>query len=105
MFDKGNKCKVVFIICFLDVCSEMDVYMKFKVEFLNEEGLWSFFCEKVGEVNIMELYIKFYVKEIVKKCGGLFFAFIIVGRVMVNRKTEEEWKYVIEVFNSVLLEF
>ena len=103
--DSRNKSKVVLTARSEDVCSYMDANKKLKVDFLNEENTWSLFCQKLGGVEILSSDLKPYAEEIVKKCGGLPLALITVGRAMAYRKSEEEWKYALEVLNNAPSEF
>ncbi|KAE8714100.1 Lycopene beta/epsilon cyclase protein [Hibiscus syriacus] len=99
--DEENKCKLIFIMRSMDVCSDMDAHKKLKVELLTDDKSWQLFCEKVGRMKILEApAIRTYAETIVQKCGGLPLALITVGRAMANKETEEEWKYVIELLNK-----
>ncbi|KAK9715715.1 hypothetical protein RND81_06G184700 [Saponaria officinalis] len=103
--DAENKCKVVFTTRSTDVCCDMDASKTLKVEFLSEEDSWRLFIDKAGDTNILNPNIQMYKQAIVKKCGGLPLALVTAGRAMANRKTEEEWKYSLEVLNNAPSEF
>lgn len=90
--NRENKCKVILTSRSMDVCSDMDVHSKLKVEFLREKESWQLFAEKVRRHDILNSQpIKSHAEAIVKKCSGLPLALITIGKAMANKETEEEW--------------
>ncbi|KAG8376180.1 hypothetical protein BUALT_Bualt09G0036400 [Buddleja alternifolia] len=99
--NKENGSKVIFTTRLLEVCSYMDADYKLKVEFMPEKESWKLFYEKVGGSEILHSpQILTHAKTIVRKCGGLPLALVTMGRAMANKKTEEEWRYAIEVLHK-----
>ncbi|KAK4396895.1 Disease resistance protein RPS2 [Sesamum angolense] len=96
-----NRSKVVFTTRSLEVCSFMDADYKLKVEFLNEKESWKLFQQKAGGSEILNSpLISAHAHIIVRKCGGLPLALVTIGRAMASKKTEEEWRYAVEVLNK-----
>ncbi|XP_057766492.1 disease resistance protein RPS2 [Salvia miltiorrhiza] len=99
---KLNRSKVVFTARSMEVCSDMDADCKLKVEFLNERESWELFQQKVGaaaEIVNSPLILP-QAKAMVRKCGGLPLALVTTGRAMANKKSEEEWRYAVEILHT-----
>ncbi|XP_047941576.1 disease resistance protein RPS2 [Salvia hispanica] len=99
---KDNGSKVVFTTRSMEVCSDMDADCKLKVEFLNEEESWELFQQKVGESAeiVNSPMILPHAKSMVRKCGGLPLALVTTGRAMANKKSEQEWRYAVEILHK-----
>ncbi|KAL6335135.1 hypothetical protein AAG906_027195 [Vitis piasezkii] len=89
-----TKSKAVLTTRSEQVCNEMEVHKRTRVECLNPDEAFSLFRNKVGE-NVLNshLNIKRLAKIVVKECKGLPLAFIIIGLSMASRKTPREWDY------------
>lgn len=97
--NKENGSKVVFTTRSMEVCSDMDADYKLKVEFLNEEESWKLFLQK-ADAKILDSPLLPHAKTIVRKCGGLPLALVTMGRAMANKRSEEEWRYAIEILHK-----
>ena len=88
-----TKSKAVLTTRSKQVCNEMEVHKRTRVECLNPDEAFSLFRNKVGE-NVLNshLNIKRLAKIVVKECKGLPLALIIIGLSMANRKTPREWE-------------
>ncbi|KAH6779107.1 hypothetical protein C2S52_010344 [Perilla frutescens var. hirtella] len=99
--NKENGSKVVFTTRSMEVCSDMDADCKLKVEFLDEKESWELFQQKVGAAEMLNSpLITPHAKTIVRKCGGLPLALVTMGQAMANKKSEEEWRYAIEILHK-----
>ncbi|RWR71982.1 putative disease resistance protein [Cinnamomum micranthum f. kanehirae] len=78
ILNQDNGCKVLLTTRDLDVCRQMQTDLEIQMEKLSEEEAWSLFNEKVGDVA-MSPRIEPIARDIVKKCGGLPLAIIVIG--------------------------
>ncbi|XP_034696472.1 disease resistance protein RFL1-like [Vitis riparia] len=96
-----TKSKVVLTTRSEQVCNEMEVHKRMRVECLTQDEAFSLFCDKVGE-NILNSHpdIKRLAKTVVDECKGLPLALIVIGRSMASRKTPREWEQAIQMLKS-----
>ncbi|XP_034696451.1 probable disease resistance protein At5g43730 [Vitis riparia] len=96
-----TKSKVVLTTRSEQVCNEMKVHKRMRVECLTQDEAFSLFCDKVGE-NILNSHpdIKRLAKTVVDECKGLPLALIVIGRSMASRKTPREWEQAIQMLKS-----
>lgn len=79
--EHGNK--IVFTTRSLEVCGQMEVQKRIKVECLDADQAWELFEKKDGkEVLDSHHYIPDLAQQVVKECGGLPLALITIGRAM-----------------------
>ncbi|XP_057486204.1 disease resistance protein RFL1-like isoform X2 [Actinidia eriantha] len=86
-----NGCKVVLTTRKLEVCRKMETDDEIKVESLPEKEAWEMFNLKVGNVAESPT-IRQHAEEIVKKCGGLPLALMVVGGALRKRTNENSWR-------------
>lgn len=99
--NKVNGSKVMFTTRDMEVCSDMDADYKLKVEFLDERKSWELFEQKVGASEVVKSpLILPHAEAMVRKCGGLPLALVTTGRAMANKKSEEEWRYAVEILHK-----
>lgn len=98
--NKENGSKLVFTTRSKEVCSDMDANYKLKVEFLNEEESWKLFLQKAdAKLLDSDSPLLPHARTIVRKCGGLPLALVTMGRAMANKKSEEEWRYAVDILH------
>ncbi|RWR71981.1 putative disease resistance protein [Cinnamomum micranthum f. kanehirae] len=78
ILNQDNGCKVLLATRDLGVCQQMETDVEIQMEKLSTEEAWSLFNEKAGDVA-MSPCIKPIARDIVKKCGGLPLAIIVIG--------------------------
>ncbi|XP_072970555.1 putative disease resistance protein At4g10780 [Typha angustifolia] len=101
----GFKRKVVLTTRSTNVCGQMEVRKKIKVECLNDRDAWSLFLEKVGEETInSHPSIQSLAKDVVNELEGLPLAIITIGRAMYEKKDPREWKYAIDLLKKSRLD-
>ncbi|KAK1298916.1 putative disease resistance protein [Acorus calamus] len=67
---------------------------KVKVGFLKSEEAWTLFKKNVGEMIInSDPEIQVHAGTMVKKCGGLPLALMVIGSAMASKTTVQEWKH------------
>ncbi|CAA0814957.1 Disease resistance protein RPS2 [Striga hermonthica] len=99
--DRANGSKVMFTTRSAEVCAQMDADRTLRMEFLGEDESWKLFYQKVGDVATLDSpKIRSHAKDIVRKCGGLPLALVSMGRAMANKRTEEEWRYAVDVLRE-----
>ncbi|XP_057486219.1 disease resistance protein UNI-like [Actinidia eriantha] len=86
-----NGCKVVLTTRKLEVCRKMETDDEIKVEGLPEKEAWEMFNLKVGNVAESPI-IRQHAEEIVKKCGGLPLALMVVGGALRKKTNENFWR-------------
>ncbi|XP_042487885.1 disease resistance protein RPS5-like [Macadamia integrifolia] len=69
-----------------------DSLRSIRVNKLQPDEAWNLFVQKVGEDITSKSSIVFLAKEVLRKCGGLPLAIVVIGGTMSTRKTEGEWK-------------
>ncbi|KAJ1689351.1 hypothetical protein LUZ63_013506 [Rhynchospora breviuscula] len=87
------KRKIVLTTRSTEVCRQMEVMKKIKVDILNWDDAWSLFIEKVTEKTInSDLLIKKYAVDVVNELGGLPLALITIGRAMRDKTDRYDWE-------------
>ncbi|XP_057485026.1 disease resistance protein UNI-like isoform X1 [Actinidia eriantha] len=86
-----NGCKVILTTRKFEVCRKMETDDEIKVEGLPEKEAWEMFNLKVGNVAESPT-IKQHAEEIVKKCGGLPLALMVVGGALRKKTNENFWR-------------
>ena len=83
-----TKSKAVLTTRFEQVCNEMEVHKRIRVECLTSDEAFSLFRNKVGE-NVLNSHpdIKRLAKIVVEECKGLPLALIVIRLSMASRKT------------------
>ncbi|XP_042519718.1 putative disease resistance protein At5g05400 isoform X3 [Macadamia integrifolia] len=96
---KENGCKLLISSRSKDVVTRFVIPFAAKkslrsiqVNKLGEDEAWELFVQKVGEDITSEPTIEPIAKEVLKKCGGLPLAIIVIGGTMSTRETEGQWK-------------
>ncbi|XP_034677664.1 disease resistance protein At4g27190-like [Vitis riparia] len=84
-------CKIIITTRFLDVCRQMKIGKRVKVQILNYDEAWELFCQNASEVATLKP-IKPLAETVTKKCGGLPLAIIIMATSMRGKKKAELWK-------------
>ncbi|KAJ4780000.1 Disease resistance protein RPS5 [Rhynchospora pubera] len=98
------KRKVVLTTRSTEVCGQMEVKKKIRVDVLKWDDAWSLFNEKVTEETIdSDPLIKIYAVDIVKELGGLPLAIITVGRAMHDKMDRREWEQAIVLLKQARL--
>ncbi|KAJ9693835.1 hypothetical protein PVL29_009678 [Vitis rotundifolia] len=101
-----TKSKVILTTRSEQVCDQMEVHKKIRVECLNPDEAFALFCDKVSK-NIINSHpdIKRLAEIVVEECKGLPLALIIMGRSMASRKTPQAWEQAIQVLKSYPAKF
>ncbi|XP_042507419.1 disease resistance protein RPS2-like [Macadamia integrifolia] len=96
---KENGCKILLASRSKEVVTRFvirfepkDSLRSIQVNKLQPEEAWNLFVQKVGEDITSETAIEPLAKEVLRKCGGLPLAIVVIGGTMSTRKTEGEWK-------------
>ncbi|KAK4269414.1 hypothetical protein QN277_022574 [Acacia crassicarpa] len=90
---KDTKSKVLFTTRFENVCAQMQVQKKFKVEILIEKEALELFCTKVGEETLnSHPNIPRLAEKMAKECKGLPLALIVLGSSMAGVTSIEVWE-------------
>ncbi|KAJ3684198.1 hypothetical protein LUZ61_013362 [Rhynchospora tenuis] len=98
------KRKVVLTTRSTEVCGQMEVQKRIRVDVLNWDDAWSLFKEKVTEETInADLLIQKHAEDVVKELGGLPLALITVGRAMHDKRDMYEWEQAIVLLKQARL--
>ncbi|KAG6538889.1 hypothetical protein ZIOFF_004041 [Zingiber officinale] len=83
-----SKCKIIFTTRTEDTCSHMGTEKMIKMECLEEEAAWNLFRNS-ARMDIIDTNEKILVKarDLVKECGGLPAALIVLAQAMAPKKT------------------
>ncbi|KAG6534541.1 hypothetical protein ZIOFF_008444 [Zingiber officinale] len=96
-----SKCKIIFTTRTEDTCSHMGTEKMIKVECLEEEAAWNLFRNSarmdVIDTNVIILVMA---RALVKECGGLPAALIILAQAMAPKKTLEEWMHALTIMKD-----
>ncbi|KAL5756333.1 hypothetical protein ACOSQ2_021079 [Xanthoceras sorbifolium] len=96
-----NAFKIVFTTRSEEVCGQMEVNRKFKMNGLPPEAALKLFRQKVGEDVLNSHHELPKLAEVVaKECDGLPLALVTIGRAMASRTKPEDWRYAIKVLKS-----
>ncbi|KAI9107926.1 hypothetical protein K1719_021262 [Acacia pycnantha] len=92
--DTNFQSKVLFTTRLENVCAQMQVQKKFKVEILTEEEALELFCMKVGEETLnSHPNIPMLAEKMAKECEGLPLALIVLGSCMAGVRSVEVWEH------------
>ncbi|KAJ1685499.1 hypothetical protein LUZ63_016889 [Rhynchospora breviuscula] len=92
------KRKVVMTTRSTEVCGQMEVKKKIKVDVLNWDDAWCLFKEKVSEETIgSDPFIGKYAVDVVKDLGRLPLALITIGRAMHDKMDPREWEHAVKL--------
>ncbi|XP_039118775.1 probable disease resistance protein At1g61300 isoform X2 [Dioscorea cayenensis subsp. rotundata] len=98
---KQYKHKVIFTTRSEDVCAQMGAKKRIKMECLKPNEAWDLFKDNVNlDVIESDKMINGIAKEVVKKCGGLPLALQVIGKAMSNKKTVQEWEFILSSLNN-----
>ncbi|XXG69408.1 hypothetical protein AAC387_Pa06g2287 [Persea americana] len=75
----------------VQVCSDMKAE-KIRVETLTEDEAWDLFAAKVGKEVVSRPDIEDVAKDVVKKCGGLPLAIVVVANAMRRQNEPMLWR-------------
>ncbi|CAO2205215.1 unnamed protein product [Urochloa humidicola] len=92
-----GRSKVLLATRLEQVCDQMDVAAKIKLECLNGDDSWKLFQHKVG--NVLSRETKPLAQAMVSRCGGLPLALITVARAMACKRLTQEWDHSMSVLN------
>ncbi|KAJ3701421.1 hypothetical protein LUZ61_005126 [Rhynchospora tenuis] len=96
--------KVVLTTRSTEVCGQMEVKKKIRVEVLNWDDAWSLFKEKVTEETIeSNTLIQKYAVDVVKELGGFPLALITIGRAMHDKMDPREWEHAVKLLKQAHL--
>ncbi|KAH7666032.1 P-loop containing nucleoside triphosphate hydrolase protein [Dioscorea alata] len=96
------KHKVIFTTRSEDVCAKMGAREKIiKVECLEPNEAWDLFKDNVN-LDVIESNEKFkeIAWQVMEKCGGLPLALKVVGKAMSNKKSVEDWKFILNTIKN-----
>ncbi|RWR72015.1 putative disease resistance protein [Cinnamomum micranthum f. kanehirae] len=91
ILNQDNGCKVLLTTRDLGVCQQMQTDVEIQMEKLSEEEAWSLFNEKAGDVAMSPL-IEPIARDIIKKCGGLPLAIIVIGSSLRRKSDVAVWR-------------
>ncbi|KAJ1685498.1 hypothetical protein LUZ63_016888 [Rhynchospora breviuscula] len=98
------KRKVVLTTRSTEVCGQMEVKKKIRVDVLNWDDAWCLFKEKVTEETInSDPLIQNCATDVVKELGGLPLALITIGRAMHDKMDPREWKQAVKLLKQARL--
>ncbi|XP_039116715.1 probable disease resistance protein At4g14610 [Dioscorea cayenensis subsp. rotundata] len=94
---KQYKHKVIFTTRSEDVCAKMGAGENtIKVECLESDEAWDLFKDNVN-LAVVESDEKFkeIARQVMRRCGGLPLALKVVGKAMSNKKSVQDWKFIL----------
>ncbi|KAJ1685500.1 hypothetical protein LUZ63_016890 [Rhynchospora breviuscula] len=98
------KRKVVLTTRSTEVCGQMEVREKIRVDVLNWDDAWCLFNEKVTEETIdSDPLIEKCAIDVVKELGGLPLALITIGRAMYDKTDHREWEHAVKLLKLARL--
>ncbi|RWR72050.1 putative disease resistance protein [Cinnamomum micranthum f. kanehirae] len=89
--NQDNGCKVLLTTRDFGVCRQMETDVEIQMEKLSKEEAWSLFNEKVGDVA-MSPRIEPIARDIIKECGGLPLAIIVIGSSLRRKSDVAVWR-------------
>ncbi|KAH7666035.1 P-loop containing nucleoside triphosphate hydrolase protein [Dioscorea alata] len=101
---KQYKHKVIFTTRTEDVCAKMGAREHtIKVECLEPDEAWDLFKDSVN-LAVIESDEKFkeIAWQVMEKCGGLPLALKVVGKSLSNKKSVQEWKFILNSDTEVV---
>ncbi|KAJ9692607.1 hypothetical protein PVL29_011598 [Vitis rotundifolia] len=103
---KNKKNKIVFTTRSKEVCAHMEADKKIKVECLTWTESWELFRMKLVEDTLdFHPEIPELAQAVAQECCGLPLVLTTMSRAMACKKTPQEWKYAIKVFQSSASKF
>ncbi|KAJ3701420.1 hypothetical protein LUZ61_005125 [Rhynchospora tenuis] len=98
------KRKVVLTTRSTEVCGQMKVKKKIRLNVLNWDDAWCHFKEKVTDETInSDPLIQKYAVDIVKELGRLPLALITIGRAMHDKMDPREWEHDLKLLKQARL--
>ncbi|KAK1299512.1 putative disease resistance protein [Acorus calamus] len=93
--NEENKCKFILTSRSAVACNKMGANdQKVKVGYLKSDEAWTLFKQNAGEMIInSDPEIQVHAETMVKKCGGLPLALMVIGSAMASKTTVSEWKH------------
>ncbi|RWR73129.1 putative disease resistance protein [Cinnamomum micranthum f. kanehirae] len=91
ILNQDNGCKVLLTTRDFGVCQQMETDVEIQMEKLTEEEARSLFNEKVGAISTSP-HIEPIARDIVKKCGGLPLAIIVIGSSLRRKNDVAVWR-------------
>ncbi|KAG6534557.1 disease resistance protein RPS2-like [Zingiber officinale] len=96
-----SKCKIIFTTRTEDICSHMGTEKMIKMECLEEEAAWNLFRNSARmDVIDTDENILIEARDLVKECGGLPAALIVLAQAMAPKKTWEEWIHALSIMKD-----
>ncbi|RWR72010.1 putative disease resistance protein [Cinnamomum micranthum f. kanehirae] len=91
ILNQDNGCKVLLTTRDLGVCRQMETDVEIQMDTLSKEEAQRLFNEKAGDVA-MSSHIEPIARHIVKKCGGLPLAIIVIGSSLRKISNVSVWR-------------
>ncbi|KAJ3684197.1 hypothetical protein LUZ61_013361 [Rhynchospora tenuis] len=99
------KRKIVLTTRSTEVCEQMEVNKRLRVDVLNWDDAWALFQEQVSkEIIDCDPMVQKFAVIIVKELGGLPLALITVGRAMYDKADCNEWEKAVELLKEARLD-
>ncbi|XP_042419437.1 disease resistance protein RPS2-like [Zingiber officinale] len=96
-----SKCKIIFTTRTEDTCSHMGTEKMIKMECLEQEEAWNLFRNSARmDVIDADKNIRIKARDLVKECGGLPAALIVLAQAMAPKKTWEEWMHALTIMKD-----
>nr|CAD1839376.1 unnamed protein product [Ananas comosus var. bracteatus] len=96
--------KIVLTTRFEEVCGNMGVHTKIKLECLEPDNAWELFKNSVSEDTVnSDARIQSLARKVCRRCSGLPLALISVGRSMSTKRTLQEWENAIASLENTRL--
>ena len=98
---QNKKNKIVFTTRSEEVCAQMEADKRIKVDCLTRTESWDLFRKNLGE-DALKFHpeIPKLAQVVAQECCGLPLVLTTMGKAMACKKTPQEWKYAIRVFQS-----
>ncbi|KAH7667071.1 P-loop containing nucleoside triphosphate hydrolase protein [Dioscorea alata] len=98
---KQYKHKVIFTTRSEDVCARMGASKRIKMKCLEPDEAWYLFKNNV-KLDAIESDEKFkkIARQVMNRCGRLPLALKVIGKAMSNKKTIEEWKFILSLLKN-----
>ncbi|XP_034696376.1 disease resistance protein SUMM2-like [Vitis riparia] len=98
---QNKKNKIVFTTRSEEVCAQMEADKRIKVDCLTRTESWDLFRMKLGE-DALNFHpdIPKLAQVVAQECCGLPLVLTTMGKAMACKKTPQEWKHAIRVFQS-----
>ncbi|RVW81714.1 putative disease resistance protein [Vitis vinifera] len=98
---QNKKNKIVFTTRSEEVCAQMEADKRIKVDCLTRTESWDLFRKNLGE-DALKFHpeIPKLAQVVAQECCGLPLVLTTMGKAMACKKTPQEWKHAIRVFQS-----